>query len=109
MATSLKEIAQDILTSTKEVIINIENEETAPMMDNMLHRFQYLAQGIFKEVDNENLAKCRKISKPWLNFIDNKNFYWKRRIEMYKGSMQEYNKQWKKVLKNTPVESHDTM
>ena len=101
----VKEIAQDILTITNDVIINIENDDTGPMVDTMLLRFPHIGQGIFEQLDNKNLTKCRKISKPWSNFIDNQKFYWKRRIQRYRGSMQQYSNQWNKVLKNTRWEN----
>ena len=42
------EIAQEILTLTKDVIINIENEKSGPMISTMLLRFPHIGQAIFK-------------------------------------------------------------
>ena len=70
------------------------------MISTLLLRFPHIGQAIFKELDNKSLTKCRKISKPWSNFIANQRFYWIRRIQRYKENMKQFRKQWKKVLLN---------
>ena len=43
-------------------------------MEEVFSRFPYLGQGIFECLDNEDFAKCRKVSHKWKNFIDNEKF-----------------------------------
>ena len=43
---------------------------------NFCPRFQLITDQIFQQLDTENLAKCRKVAKPWKKFIDDRNFSW---------------------------------
>ena len=100
----IKKIALDC-TLKNEVIINIENHDSEPMMDKIMLKFPNLAEDILKELENECVANFRKISKPWCKFIDNEKFVWIRKISMYRGNMQKFNKQWNKVIRRTSVEN----
>ena len=44
-------------------------------MEDMLWKFPYIGQKIFKKLSNHNLAKCKKVAKTWEHFIINENFY----------------------------------
>ena len=70
----------------------------------VLSRFPCIAQDIFKELDNRSLIKCRKLSVPVQNFIDNEKFIWIRPMQKYSGNMEEFYEQWKVVIRKTPVE-----
>ena len=50
-------------------------------IDTLLLRFPSIAQDIFKELDNKSLIKCRKLSVPVQNFIDNEKFIWIRPMQ----------------------------
>ena len=82
--------------SKKDVDINM-----IPCMDTMLSKCPFVAQDIFKELDNKSLIKCREVSVPWQNFIDNEKFIWIRRMHKYNESMKEFYEQWKLVIKRT--------
>ena len=60
-------------------------------IDTILLRFPSIAQDIFKELDNKSLIKCRKLSVPVQNFIDNEKFIWIRRMQKYRVSHSEMN------------------
>ena len=66
-------------------------------------KFPNLAEEILKELENESVANCRKISKPWRSFIDNQKFLWIRKMSMYKRYMIKFKNQWNKVIRRTPV------
>ena len=85
---------------SKEVKISIEksNDDLEPMIDKMMLKFSHLAQDIFKNLDNISIAKCRKISKNWRNFIDNQKFQLIRKIQNFEENTRTFNGQWNKVL-----------
>ena len=75
-----------------------------PTIDTILSQFPFVAGDIFNQLDNISLIKCRKVSVPWQNFIDNEKFSWIRRMQKYSDSMKEFLEQWKQVIRNTPVD-----
>ena len=89
----------------REVKINIEKEETGPIIYNMMLRFPHLARDIFKELDNKSLENCRKLNRQCCDFIHNQKFPWIRSIRRYKGTMKKFQKQWYQVLQNIPTET----
>ena len=44
-------------------------------MEDQIFRFPHIAQQIFEQLDNKNLATCREVDKDWQYFIDNEKFY----------------------------------
>ena len=60
---------------------------------------------IFKELDNKSLIKCRILSVPVQNFIDDEKFIWIRRMQKYNGNMEEFFEQWKRAIRNSPVDN----
>ena len=69
-------------------------------MDEVIQRFPLIADKLFKEIDNEESAKCKEVSKLWCNFINNQKDFWLRIIRLrYEGPSQL----WKldgRILKN---------
>ena len=43
-------------------------------MEEHFARFPHISEKIFVQLNNQNLAKCRKISKSWCNYLDNQKF-----------------------------------
>ena len=87
--------------NVREVIgINMTKFDT-PKINIVLSRFPCIAQDIFKELDNKSLIKCRKLSVPVQNFIDNEKFIWIRQMQKYSGNMEEFYDQWKLVIRKT--------
>ena len=74
---------------TENVVINMTNFIT-PTIDTILSRFPAIAEDIFKELDSKSMVKCRKVSVPWQNFIDNQKFIWLRRMQMYSENMEQF-------------------
>ena len=90
-------------TFTTEVVIDIDGTE-ASALNIMIVRFPHVATDIFKELDNETLANCRKVSRLWCDHLDNQKMYWVRMIQNYSTNMKNSYQQWKKALKNTCVD-----
>ena len=88
---------------TEDVVINMTNFDT-PTIDTILSRFPVMAEDIFKELDSKSMVKCRKMSVPWQNFIDNQRFIWIRRMQKCSGNMQQFYEQWKLAIRNTPTD-----
>ena len=90
-------------TFTTEVVIDIDGTD-ASVLNIMIVKFPHVATDIFKELDNETLANCRKVSRLWCEHLDNQKMYWVRMIQNYSTNMKNSYQQWKKALKNTRVE-----
>ena len=89
---------------TKEVSTKMKNLKTAIFEKANLSGFPHIFEIIFNDLDNTGLTNCRKVCKTWQNFIDNKKFFWTRRIELYdRGSSKEFLDQWNQVTKNAPT------
>ena len=84
-------------------VINMTSFDT-PTIDTMLSRFPAVVEDIFKELDSKNIVKCRKVSVPWQNFIDNQKFIWIQRMQKYSSNMEQFYEQWKLAIRNTPTD-----
>ena len=51
-------------------------------MRDLILRFPHVAEQIFKQLDNEDLAKCREVEKLWQKFIDERNYPWLRIVNI---------------------------
>ena len=52
-------------------------------MEEVFLRYSHIAEQIFDQLDNENLAQSNKINKLWYNFIKNHKSTWFRMIKKY--------------------------
>lgn len=75
-------------------------------MEEVLVRFPHIGDQVFKQLDNEDLIKCRKISPSWNEFINNQKLPWIRMLKKYQCEL-EFNKrileQWQKFVKSHNV------
>ena len=75
-------------------------------MEEILLRFPHIGDQVFKQLDNEDLTKCRKISPSWNEFIDNQKLPWIRMMKKYLCEL-EFNKkileEWQKFIKSYNV------
>ena len=74
-------------------------------MEEVLVRFPTLGLGIFKQLDNEKLANCKKISRSWNYFHSQNRLMSMRRIQKYQESHVEFKDDWKKVVKEMSLET----
>ena len=89
--------------SAEDVVINMANFDI-PTIAAILSRFPAVADDIFKELDSKSIVKCRKVSVPWQNFIDNQKFIWIRKMKMFSENMEQFYEQWKLAIRNTPTD-----
>ena len=73
-------------------------------MENLCKRFPHLAEGIFDQVDDKSLNKCKEVSGEVLECLDNGKFFWIRIIKKYQRRLNDFPKLWKPVIDKTPVE-----
>ena len=98
--SKIREITKNILLATKHVIIDIEND---PVISDMILKFPTIAEAIFKEIDNQNIAKCRNVSPLWCNFIDDQKLPWIRKIQKFRRKTEKFDLQWRKAFKYAPM------
>ena len=51
-------------------------------MRDLILRFPHLAEQIFEQLDNEDLAKSREVERLWQKFIDERNYPWLRIVNI---------------------------
>ena len=66
-------------------------------------RFPHLSEDILGELDYKSLIKFREASKFWSENIDEQRIYWIRKIEQCTEEFTEFNKEWKMVVRKTPL------
>ena len=54
-------------------------------MEEVFSRFSDLGKTIFDQLDGKSLALCRKVCKPWKNFVDQEKTIWIRMIQKHIG------------------------
>ena len=52
------------------------------VMRDLILRFPHVAEQIFQQLDNEDLAKSREVEKLWKKFIDERNYPWLRIVNI---------------------------
>ena len=52
-------------------------------MEEVFLRFPHIGEQVLKQLDNEDLTKCRKISPSWNEFIGNQKLPWIRMMKKY--------------------------
>ena len=84
-------------------------------MEEQFARFPHISEKIFGQLNNQNLAMCRKISKSWCKYLDNQKFM---NIQIIKQSIRsidckddfmwlidETKKPWREFFKRASAES----
>ena len=72
-------------------------------MADLILRFPHIVERILDELNNCDLANCRKLSKSLRKFIDMQKLPWIRMIKKYSRSQTEFCDQWKQVTEKTPT------
>ena len=52
------------------------------VMRELILRIPHLAEQIFQQLENEDLAKSREVEKLWQKFIDERNYPWLRIVNI---------------------------
>ena len=84
-------------------------------MEEQFARFPHISEQIFGQLNNQNLAKCREISKSWCNYLDNQKFMNIRIIKQsirssdckdnFQWLIDETKKPWREFFKRASGES----
>ena len=53
------------------------------MMEEFLERFPEVGEEIFKQLNNQSLAKCKEVSRSQFKFLEENKVLWRRMIEKY--------------------------
>ena len=61
-----------------------------------------IAGQIFDELDNQNVTKCREISKTWYDATE--RLHWARKIKKLMKENKKHQISWKSVLVNIPTD-----
>ena len=70
-------------------------------MEDICYRFPHLSKAIFKQIDNQSLNRCKKVSRIFRTAIDNQKFNWIKIIQKYAGTIE---KSWEIVLHKIPFD-----
>ena len=71
-------------------------------MDQIILRFPLIAEQIFDELDDQNVSKCREISKTWYDATE--RLHWARKIQNLTKENKKHQISWKSVLVNIPTD-----
>ena len=71
-------------------------------MDEIFGRFPGLGNGISDQLDDQNLAKCRKVDETWKNFIDQEKTIWLRKIRKHVGNFNT-SQDWQLAVSQIPT------
>jgi ankyrin repeat protein len=80
----------------------INTKEQGLTMDQIILRFPVIAEQIFGELDDQNLTKCREISKTWCDATE--RLQWTRKIQRLTKENKKHQDSWKLVLVKIPTE-----
>ena len=72
-------------------------------MVNFCLRFPLLSSEIFGELDYQTLVKCIEVNQFWCDHILKERIYLIRKLQQCSEEFTEFNLEWKKVLKKTPM------
>ena len=75
------------------------------MIESILFRFPVIGQEIFKQLDNQNLTKCKEICHSWGYFLNDEPLVWLRMLQKYDKNHVEFQEDWKKVITKVPCET----
>ena len=73
-------------------------------MKEFLERFPGLGRKIFNQLDNQDLIKCKEVSRYQCKFLEDDRLVWTRVIKKYNANHVEFKDAWKLVVDKVPVE-----
>lgn len=77
-------------------------------MEEVFLRFSHLGEDIFDSLDDQNLKRCRKVSRTWNSFIEDQKYTWIRIIKKHYEKSNQKNRKcpgtWKKLFEKINVE-----
>ena len=73
-------------------------------MEEIFKRFPDMGKLIFKNLDNQSLAKSKEISQNFNEFIKHERFFWLRIIRNYTDNFEGHEESWIQVINKTPIQ-----
>ena len=73
-------------------------------MEEFLARFPGLGRKIFNQLDNQDLIKCKEVSRYQFKFFVDDRLVWTRMIKKYSANHVKFKAAWKLVVEKVPVE-----
>ena len=73
-------------------------------MDEIILRFPEISKQIFNNLDNQNLTKCRAVSQSWKESIEERKYFWIRKIQKIRQNMPDFeinDRKWNKNFVKT--------
>ena len=77
-------------------------------MEDIILRFPQLSKQIFANLDNQNLVKCRTVSQSWNDSIEERKYFWLRKIQKIGQNIPDFDindGKWRKSLRRATVHS----
>ena len=74
-------------------------------MEHLVLRFPLVGRKIFKNFDNQDLAKVKEVSRILNEFQETNKSFWIRRLQKYNENHIEFKEAWVSVTKGEPVET----
>ena len=75
-------------------------------MEEIILRFPEISKQIFNNLDNQNLTKSRGVSQLWMASIEERKYFWIRKIQKIGQNIPDFNvcdRKWKKSLRKASV------
>ena len=76
------------IQKNKKQNLKLSKQSIMSYMDKQFARFPHISEEIFDQLDNQNLVKCRRISKSWCNYLDDQKILY---IRIIKQSIKSSN------------------
>ena len=73
-------------------------------MEEFLSRFPLAGRNIFKKLDNQDLVKCKEVSKFLNAFLEKDKSFWSRVLQKHSDNHLTFKEAWISVTKIIPVE-----
>ena len=84
--------------------LRIRNRNKKIHIDEIDRRFPHLIGEIFGQLDDGNLAICKKVGRIWNAAMQNERLFYIRKIQKLTQNCKEYQKDWKKSMRKIPIE-----
>ena len=75
-------------------------------MEDIILRFPEISKQIFDNLDNQTLTKCRGVSQSWKESIEERKYFWIRKIQKIRQNIPDFDtndRKWNKSLRKASV------
>ena len=72
-------------------------------MEYQCNRFPLIAVKIFRNLDDQSLVRCKKISTTIKRFLENDRFIYLRVMKKFKENLCQFEESWKIIAQNSPI------